>query len=115
MVQELPGSSWSLALGKEHTIGRLVVFYSGLSGPRKTAGGQDQAKAHGSFKGAGYGVQNDFMYYTVWSLSCQLASNLWSRTSSKASLFCPVAFEEVRPLSGQKHWQSSLCVEFLFL
>lgn len=53
-------------------------------------------------------------HLTVWSLSCQLASNPWSRTASKASL-CTLAFEEVCPLSGQKHWQSSLCVEFLFL
>lgn len=53
-------------------------------------------------------------HLAVRSLSCQLASNFWSRTSSKASL-CMLAFEEVCPLSGQKHWQSSLCGIFISL
>lgn len=89
---------------REGAVGRLVGFCSGL----------DQAKAHGSFRALVRSPSMASCHLAIWSPSCQLTSNLWSRTFSKASL-CALAFEEVCPLSGQKHWQSSLCVEFLFL
>lgn len=44
---------WSPATRKECPGGRLVVFYSGLDRNEETAGGQDRAKAHRSFKMAG--------------------------------------------------------------